>query len=88
MRPLDQLGCQNSQCTLYGQRGRGNLSVCGWSGKNQTIRQLYCRACKARFSQRKGTPLYHAKRCDGDSEMRSVDFLSKRLGITGAFKDH
>jgi LacI family transcriptional regulator len=46
---------------LYGQRGQGNLSVCGWIGKNKTIRQLYCRACKARFSERKGTPLYNAK---------------------------
>jgi LacI family transcriptional regulator len=46
---------------LYGQRGQGNLSVCGRIGKNKTIRQLYCRACKARFSERKGTPLYNAK---------------------------
>ena len=61
MRSLDQLCCQNSRCTLYGQRGQGNLSVCGWIGKNKTIRQLYCRACKARFSERKGTPLYNAK---------------------------
>jgi transposase-like protein len=61
MRPLDQLCCQNSRCPLYGQRGQGNLSVCGWIGKKKTIRQLYCRACKARFSERKGTPLYHAK---------------------------
>lgn len=61
MRSRDQLCCQNSQCTLYGQRGQGNLSVCGWIGKNKTIRQLYCRACKARFSERKGTPLYNAK---------------------------
>jgi transposase-like protein len=61
MRSLDQLCCQNSRCLLYGQRGQGNLSVCGWIGKNKTIRQLYCLACKARFSERKGTPLYNAK---------------------------
>ena len=61
MKPLDQLCCQNSACPKYGQRGRGNLSACGWIDRKKTIRQLYCSACKARFSERKGTPLYNAK---------------------------
>jgi LacI family transcriptional regulator len=46
---------------MYGRRGQGNLSACGWIDKNKTIRQLYCSACKGRFSERKGTPLYNAK---------------------------
>ena len=61
MKPLEELCCQNSECPKYGQRGQGNLSVCGWMDKRKTIRQLYCSACKARFSERKGTPLYNAK---------------------------
>ena len=61
MRPLDQLCCQNSRCRRYGQRGQGNLSACGWIDRKKTIRQIYCSLCKARFSERKGTPLYNAK---------------------------
>lgn len=61
MRPLEQFCCQNSECPQYGKRGAGNLTVCGWSNRRKTIRQLYCRVCKARFSERKGTPLYYAK---------------------------
>jgi IS1 family transposase len=44
----------------YGQRGAGNLTTCARYGKNQT-RLLYCRACKYRFSERKGPPLFGAK---------------------------
>jgi LacI family transcriptional regulator len=61
MQPLERLCCQNSACKLYGRRGCGNLSACGWIDRKKTIRQLYCSACKARFSERKGTPLYNAK---------------------------
>ena len=61
MKDLSQCCCQNSKCPKYGQRGQGNLSVCDWIDKRQTIRQLYCSLCKARFSERKGTPFYNAK---------------------------
>jgi transposase-like protein len=50
--------CQHEQCPDYGQRGLGNLTVCGRYGKDEHIRLLYCRSCKARFSERKGTPLF------------------------------
>ena len=58
MDDLTRFCCQNRDCTLYGQRGADNLSVCGRIGKHQQFRQLYCNACRARFSERKGTPLY------------------------------
>ena len=61
MKPLDQLCCQNSKCKMYGKRGKGNLSACGWIDRKKTIRQIYCAACKARFSERKGTALYNCK---------------------------
>lgn len=61
MKLLEQLCCQNSKCMKYGQRGAKNLSACGWTDQRKTIRQLYCSVCKARFSERKGTPLYDAK---------------------------
>ena len=40
------------------QAGAGNLTVCGRYGKDKQHRLLYCRTCKARFSERKGTPLF------------------------------
>jgi hypothetical protein len=35
--------------------------VCGTYGTRETFRLLYCRSCKARFSERKGTPLFNAR---------------------------
>lgn len=80
MKPLDQLCCQNSQCTLYGQRGQGNLSVCGWIGRNKTIRQIYCSACKARVSERKGTPLYNAK-LPQETVLAILDHVREGCGV-------
>jgi transposase-like protein len=61
MDDLSRFCCQNKDCPDHGKRGAGNLTVCGRFGKNQRIRLLYCRTCKARFSERKGTPLFQAR---------------------------
>ena len=61
--PTDDLSrfcCQAPACELYGTRGAGNLSVCGLFGKHHHIRLLYCSACKARFSERKGTAFFRS----------------------------
>jgi hypothetical protein len=58
--PTDDLArfcCHNPDCPQYGRRGAGNLSVCGHFGK-AGHRLLYCNACKTRFSELKGTPLF------------------------------
>lgn len=60
MDDLAQLCCQNSRCPDYGRRGAGNLTVTGRLGKSRQYRLLYCRTCRGRFSERKGTPLYRA----------------------------
>jgi transposase-like protein len=62
MNDLARFCCQNPDCTLYGRRGLGNLSACGLYGKHKRFRQLYCHTCRARFSERKGTPLYRCHR--------------------------
>lgn len=62
--PMDDMSrfcCQNKPCPDYGKPGAGNLTVCGHFGKGGRIRLLYCRTCKARFSERKGTPLFGAR---------------------------
>jgi LacI family transcriptional regulator len=55
---LSRFCCQNPDCPDHGRRGAGNLTVCARYGKDQRRRMLYCRSCKARFSERKGTPLF------------------------------
>jgi transposase-like protein len=54
---LSAFCCQNPQCPDYGRRGHGNLTVPMRYGP-QGRRLLRCRTCKARFSERKGTPLF------------------------------
>ena len=61
MEDLSRFCCQNKACSDYGQRALDNLTVCAWYGKNKHRRLLYCRTCKARFSERKGTALFNAQ---------------------------
>ena len=55
---LSRFCCQNHDCPDHGKRGLGNLTVCSRYGKHKHIRLLYCRTCRYRFSERKGTPLF------------------------------
>ena len=61
MQSLERLCCQNSHCPDAGLRGHGNLAFRGYSGKTKRIRMVYCRTCKARFSERTGTVLEQAR---------------------------
>ena len=58
MDDLTLFCCLNSHCPEHGKRGAGNLTVTGRYGTHKERRMLRCRACKARFSERKGTPLF------------------------------
>src|SRR3954468_10440743 len=60
MDDLSRFCCQNSRCPDFGRRNAGNLTVTGRLGKSGQFRLLYCRTCRDRFSERKGTPLYRA----------------------------
>ena len=60
MDDLSRFCCLNSACPDHGQRNHGNLTVPARYGPNNT-RVLRCSTCKARFSERKGTPLFGAR---------------------------
>src|SRR4051812_25918457 len=60
MDDLSRFCCLNPQCPDYGRRDAANLTVTGRLGKSLQFRLLYCRTCRDRFSERKGTPLYRA----------------------------
>ena len=61
MDDLSRFCCLNSECPEHGKRGTGNLSVTSRYGPEKSRRMLRCRACKARFSERKGTPLFDSR---------------------------
>jgi IS1 family transposase/transposase-like protein len=58
--PIETLACINQRCELYGQKGRGNLTVRKVYGKDE-IRFLRCQCCGAEFSERKNTALWNTK---------------------------
>jgi transposase-like protein len=58
MDDLSRFCCLNSKCPMRGERGAGNLTTSHRYGPGGAKRMLRCRACKARFSERKGTPLF------------------------------
>jgi len=61
---MDDLGrfcCLNPDCPDHGKRDHGNLTVPMRYGPNKTRRLLRCSTCKARFSERKGTPLFDTR---------------------------
>ena len=60
MDDLSRFCCLNSGCPEYGKRGAGNLTVTSRYGPGKSRRMLRCRSCKARSSERKGTPLSRA----------------------------
>jgi transposase-like protein len=80
MDDLSRFCCQDPDCPDYGKRGHGNLTVVGRYGKAQQHRLLYCRTCKARFSERKGTPLFGARLPD-DQAIDLIRHLADRNGV-------
>ena len=57
MDDVSRFCCLNADCPDHGKRNYGNLTVPARYGPSNT-RVLRCSTCKARFSERKGTPLY------------------------------
>jgi transposase-like protein len=61
MDDLSRFCCLNSDCLEHGKRGAGNLTVTSRYGLSKERRMLRCRVCKARFSERKGTPHFDSR---------------------------
>jgi transposase-like protein len=76
---LSRFCCQNPACPDYGQRGHGNLTTCARYGKHRR-RLPYCRSCKARFSERKGTPLFDTH-LPPDKALAVLAHLAEGIGV-------
>jgi len=61
MDDLSRFCCPNSDRPEYGKRDAGNLTVPHRYGPGKARRMPRRRACKARFSERKGTPRFDAR---------------------------
>ena len=61
MDDLSLFCCLNSACPDHGKRGHGNLTVTTRYGPGKVRRLLRCSSRKARFSERKGTPLFDTR---------------------------
>ena len=59
MEDLARFCCLNPDCPDHGKRGAGNVAPRGFYGPGKSRRLLWCKTCKQRFSERKGTPLFH-----------------------------
>ena len=57
MTDLSRFCCLNRGCPEHGKRGGANVAVRALYGPHRR-RLLYCKTCKKRFSERKGTPLF------------------------------
>jgi LacI family transcriptional regulator len=76
---LTNFCCLNPDCADHGRRGHGNLTVCARYGKHQR-RLLYCTTCKARFSERKGTPFFQSRLPDAKA-LAVLEHLADGCGV-------
>ena len=79
MDDLSRFCCLNHDCPEYAKRGGSNVAVRARYGPHRR-RLLYCKACKARFSERKGTPLF-ACRLDEAVARSALAHLQDGCGV-------
>jgi transposase-like protein len=80
MDDLSRFCCLNSDCPEHGKRGAGNLTVRHRYGRDRSRRMLRCRACKARFSERKGTPLFRSHLSE-ETAVAVLHHLAEGVGV-------
>jgi LacI family transcriptional regulator len=72
--------CLNPECPDHGKRGVGNVAPRGFYGPGKSRRLLYCKTCKVRFSERKGTPLFHCH-LPQDKALAVLEHLDDGCGV-------
>jgi LacI family transcriptional regulator len=85
MDDLTRFCCQNEHGPDSGKRGAGNRTACARDGKHKPYRLLYCRTCKARFSERKGTPLFGSQLTQ-EKALSIFEHLDARTGVRATAK--
>ena len=80
MDDLSRFCCLNSGCPDYGKRGAGNLTVPHRYGPGKSRRLLWCKTCKQRFAERKGTPSFHCH-LPADQAFAVLEHLQDGCGV-------
>ena len=80
MDDLSRFCCLNPACPDHGKRDADNLTVTARYGPQKAKRMLRCRTCKARFSERKGTPLFDA-RLPSDKVESVLEHVAEGCGV-------
>lgn len=80
MDDLSRFCCLNFDCSDYGKFDQKNLSVTSRYGPQNSRRMLYCKTCKQRFSERKGTPLFHCK-LPNDKAASVLEHIAEGCGV-------
>jgi hypothetical protein len=80
MEDLSRFCCLNPDCPDYGKRGCGNVAPRGFYGPDKSRRLLWCKTCKQRFSERKGTPLFHCH-LPADKAVAVLEHLQDGCGV-------
>jgi LacI family transcriptional regulator len=80
MEDLSRFCCLNPDCPDHGKRGAGNVAPRGFYGPGKSRRLLYCKTCKRRFSERKGTPLFHCH-LPADKALSVLEHLQDGCGV-------
>ena len=81
MDDLSRFCCLNSECPEHGKRGAGNLTVTSRYGPDKQRRMLRCGTCKARFSERKGTPLFDSRLPPERVESVFLEHIAEGCGV-------
>jgi len=73
--------CPNEACPDYGKKGKGNIRLKEYYGKQNTA-PLRCKTCKKTFSENRGTPFFglHTPK---ETILRSMAMLVEKGSIRG-----
>jgi transposase-like protein len=80
MDDLSRFSCPNPDCPEHGKPDAGNLTVTQHYGPSKARRMLRCRACEARFSERRGTPGFDSRLPPEKLEI-VLDHIAKGYGV-------
>lgn len=78
---IDEFFCPNEACPDYGKKGKGNIRLKEYYGKQDTA-LLRCKTCKKTFSENRGTPFFglHTPK---ETVLRSMAMLVEKGSIRG-----
>jgi transposase-like protein len=80
MEDLRRFCCLNPDCPDRGKRGAGNVVPRGFYGPGKSRRLLGCKTCQRRFSERRGTPLFHCH-LPADKAVAVLEHLNDGCGV-------